>query len=89
MADEMTPEQQLVFDATIAGIQRIAVRILEIPKEEREGAYAITRRAFEQSIQKCGIAGEAADLWLRLTMESLRGLVAEIEARGGGTVGTA
>jgi hypothetical protein len=86
---ELTPEQQRSLDATVGSIQRIATRIVQLPREAREQAFTITRRNFEESIQRFGLDGEQANRWLDLTMGALRALVSEIEAGGGAAGGTA
>jgi hypothetical protein len=78
---ELTPEQQRSLDATVGSIQRIATRIVQLPREPREQAFTITRRNFEESIQRFGLDGEQANRWLDLTMGALRALVSEIEWR--------
>jgi len=80
--DDLTPEQQAVA-ATVGAIQRIAMAIVELPKEQRTAHYAMVRRKFEAVMMEVGIEAATAQAWLNGTIESL---VSEIEA-GGGAVG--
>ena len=45
--DELTREQEEAVAATVGAIQRIAMAIVELPKEERTAHYAMVRRKFE------------------------------------------
>jgi hypothetical protein len=45
--DELTSEQEEAVAATVGAIQRIAMAIVALPKEERAAHYAIVRRNFE------------------------------------------
>jgi hypothetical protein len=87
---EMTRVQQKAFDATVGSVQRIAMRIVALPKENRERAFAVARENFEEAIRRQGFEGHPdAEQWLNKTVEGLRVLVAEIEASGGAAGGRA
>ena len=89
-ASKLTPVEQQAFDATIGAVQRIAMKIVALPKERREAQYDTVRRNFEESIRRFGFEGNAAaGQWLKQTMGMLRALVSEIEAGGGGKGGVA
>ena len=82
--------QQQAFDATVGAVQRIAMKIVALPKEQREAYYRVVQRNFEESIRKFGFEhNAAATRWLEQTMGMLRALVAKIEAGGGGKGGVA
>ena len=83
--DDLTPEQQAVA-ATVGAIQRIAMAIVELPKEQRTAHYAMVRRKFEAVMMEVGIEAATAQAWLNGTMHGIESLVSEIEA-GGGAVG--
>jgi hypothetical protein len=80
---ELMPEQQRNLDTTVGAVQRIAMHIVTLPKNQRAEQYAAVRRTFEESIQKFRVDGETAHKWLDGTMDMLRALVSEIEAGGG------
>jgi hypothetical protein len=86
---ELTAKQQRNLDATIAAVQRIAMRIVTLPKSQRAEQYAAVRRVFEESIQKFAVEGETANKWLDGTMDMLHALVSKIEAGGGARGGRA
>ena len=82
--DQLAPEQEEAIAATVEAIQRIAMAIVALPKEERAAHYALVRRNFEAAITKFGIEGAMAHAWLKSTMIGIESLVTEIEAGGGG-----
>jgi hypothetical protein len=87
--DQLAPEQEEAVAATVGAIQRIAMAIVALPKEERAAHYALVRRNFEVAITKLGIEGAMAHAWLNSTMIGIESLVTEIEAGGGAAGGTA
>ena len=48
--DELTREQEEAVAATVGAIQRIAMAIVELPKEQRTAHYAMVRRKFEAAM---------------------------------------
>ena len=82
--DQLAPEQEEAIAATVGAIQRIAMAIVALPKEERAAHYALVRRNFVAAITKFGIEGAMAHAWLNSTMIGIESLVTEIEAGGGG-----
>jgi hypothetical protein len=86
---ELTAEQKDVLEQTVQAVERVALAMLELPKDDREGQYAIVRRNFERALQQVGIDGQAGRDWLDVTMRALRALVTEIEAGGGAQGGRA
>ena len=87
--DELTREQEEAVAATVGAIQRIAMAIVALPKEERAAQYDLVRRQFEASITEFGIEGAMAHAWLNSTMIGIQSLVTEIETSGGAAGGTA
>ena len=84
--DELTREQEEAVAATVGAIQRIAMAIVELPKEQRAAHYAMVRRKLEAVMMEVGIEAATAHAWLNNTMVGIQSLVSEIEA-GGGAVG--
>jgi hypothetical protein len=87
--DELTREQEEAVAATVGAIQRIAMAIVALPKEERAAHYALVRRQFEAAITEFGIEDDMAQTWLDRTMIGIESLVIEIETGGGAAGGTA
>jgi hypothetical protein len=87
--DELTREQEEAVAATVGAIQRIAMAIVALPKEQRAAHYALVRRQFEAGITEFGIEGDMAQAWLDKTMIGIESLVTEIETSGGAAGGTA
>ena len=58
--DELTPEQEDEVAATVGAIQRIAMAIVALPKEQRAVHYALVRWKFEAAIREFGIEGDKA-----------------------------
>jgi hypothetical protein len=63
--DELTREQEEAVAATVGAIQRIAMAIVALPKEERAAQYDLVRRQFEASITEFGIEGGRNRGWRR------------------------
>ena len=87
--DELTREQEEAVATTVGAIQRIAMGIVALPKEERARHYAMVRRNFEAAITEFGIEGAMAHAWLNRTMIGIQTLVTEIEISDGAEGGTA
>src|SRR2546421_10497884 len=82
--DELTPEQEEEVAATVGAIQRIAMAIVALPKEQRAVHYALVRWKFEAAMREFGIERDKARTWLDRTMNGIQTLVTEIEAGGWG-----
>ena len=83
--DEITPDEQ----HTVEAIQRIAMALLDLPREERAAQYPVIRRNFEAALTECGVEGPDANAWLDSTIIGIQTLVNEIEISGGGIGGKA
>ena len=85
----MTPEQEKALEATLGTVQRVAMRIAEIPRDRREEAFSIARRGYEDGMRKFGQDPNSAEpsAWLEKVMQGLRLLVAEIDNSGGAQSG--
>jgi hypothetical protein len=83
-----TATQQAAIEASIGSAQKIAMRIVDLPKDKREAGIEFVRRNYADALEKFGIDGEQARAWVELQIEGIRSLMSEIEACGG-TGGTA
>jgi hypothetical protein len=81
-----TAIQQAAIEASIGSAQKIAMRIVDLPKDKREAGIEFVRRNYADAFEKFGIDGEQARAWLELQIKGIRSLVSEIE-RSGGTGG--
>jgi hypothetical protein len=86
---ELTPGQEEAVAATVGAIQRAAMAIVALPKEQRAAHYAMVRTNFKMGIKEFGIEAATAHAWLNSTMVGIEALVTEIEAGGGAAGGTA
>ena len=80
--DELMPDEEQTAEA----VQRMAMALLDLPREERVAQYPLIRRNFEAALRECGIEGADADAWLDSTIIEIHSLLAQIET-GGGAVG--
>ena len=71
--------------ASIASVQRIAMRLADLPPEKREEALEIVRQNYADGIKHFGGDAECGPYrrWLDIQMEGLRALVSEIGDRSG------
>jgi hypothetical protein len=53
--DDLTSRQEEAVAATVGAVQRIAMAIVELPKEGRAAHYAMVRRKFEAAMMEVGI----------------------------------
>jgi hypothetical protein len=77
------PTQQAAIEVSIGSAQKIAMRIVDLPKDKREAGIEFVRRNYADALEKFGIDGEQARAWLELQMKGIRSLISEIEATGG------
>jgi hypothetical protein len=85
-----TATQQAAIEASVGSAQRIAMRIIALPKEQREAALEIVRRNYADAIKRAGFGdSEQSRKWIELQMQGIRALIAEIEMSGGGHGGVA
>jgi hypothetical protein len=80
---EILPEVKAIIERQEAALQRIAMRIMEFPKEGRQEACRVARRSFEATVAHFRIDPEWGRNWITLTMERLRLLLIDMEADGG------
>jgi hypothetical protein len=79
-----TATQQAAIEASIGSAQKIAMRIVDLPKDKREAGIEFVRRNYADALEKFGIDSEQSHAWLELQIKGIRSLVSEIEASGGG-----
>jgi hypothetical protein len=87
--DELTPDQQAAYVATVEAIRRVAMALIELPRDERASQYPIIRKNFQAAMIECGIKGLMADAWLDSTIIGIQSLVTEIESSGAAAGGQA
>ena len=72
---------------SIGSAQRLAMRIIYLPKDRREVGLETVRRIFSEELRKRGYDDQPVQRWLELQIEVIRCLVSEIGASGGGRGG--
>jgi hypothetical protein len=83
------PAQQAAIETSIGSVQRIAMLIIDKPRNLREAAIEIARRNYADVLKENGLSDdEQARAWLDLQITVLRALISKIEASGS-TRGTA
>ena len=76
----------MAYATTVDAVRRVAMALIELPRNERAAQYPIIRKNFQAAMCECGIEGPMADAWLDSTIIGIQALVMEIET-GGGAVG--
>src|SRR4051812_13484172 len=76
--DELTHDQQAAYGATVEAIRRVAMALIELPRNERAAQYPTIRKNFQAAMCECGIEGPMADAWLNSTIIGIQALVMEI-----------
>jgi hypothetical protein len=85
----MDESARKAIEASIGSAQRIAMRVVDVPRSQREAAFEIVRRNFEDALKRGGHDHEQGHAWLAEQMKIIRALVSEIETSGGGAAGHA
>ena len=70
-----TATQQAAIEASIGSTQKIAMRIIDLPKDKREAGIEFVRRNYADALKKFGIDGEQARAWLELQIKGIRSLI--------------
>jgi hypothetical protein len=78
-----TATQQAAIETSIGSTQKIAVRIVDLPKDKREAGIEFVRRNYADALEEFGIDSEQGRAWLELQIKRIRSLISEIEASGG------
>jgi hypothetical protein len=87
--DELTPGQQVAYAATVEAIRRVAMALMELPRDERAAQYPLIRKNFQAAMRESGVEGAMADAWLDSSIIGIQTLVDEIETSGGAAGGQA
>ena len=80
---EVPPEIKNVIDQQEASLQRIAMWIIGLPRENRAAAIDLARKVFEETFQQASLNPELAWKWVDLNVERLHALLLDMEASGG------
>ena len=75
----MTPEQRAAFETIMGFVHRAAMKIAELPKEERAAALTIARRSIAQSAAEQGVTDPQL---IEICTEGIAVVLHEIEASG-------
>jgi hypothetical protein len=86
MTDPTSGEQALL---TTASMRRMAMRIVELPKDNWDDAFEVAERSFEEAVKENKINPERGRLWIEITLRALRALVSDMDMRGGARGGHA
>ena len=54
MADDQESARQAIIEASIGSAQRLAMRIIYLPKDRREAGLETVRRIFSEELRKRG-----------------------------------
>ena len=83
--NELMPDEEQTTEA----VQRMAMALLDLPREERVAQYPLIRRNFEAALRECGIEGAIANAWLDSTMIGIQSFLNQIENSGAAVGGQA
>jgi hypothetical protein len=79
------PEKQRALDALLGSLQRMAMKVIETPKSEREAVYKIMEESLEETAKEVEVSEDFREQY----MTWLRAMVRIIESGGGAKGGTA
>jgi hypothetical protein len=83
MADYPMLARQAASIARIGSLsERVARRIVALPKDKRETGLAIARDSYAIELKENGLDNEHARKWLDLQIKRIRQLITEIEISG-------
>jgi len=83
MADYPTLARQAASIARIGSLsERVARRIVTLPKDKREAGLAIARDSYATELKENGLDNEHARKWLDVQIKGIRQLITEIETSG-------
>jgi hypothetical protein len=81
---EVPPEIKNVIEQQEASLQRIAMWIVGIPRENRTAAINLARKIFEETFQQASLDPELASKWVDLNVERVtRACPADTPERAG------
>ncbi|MGO9058551.1 MAG: hypothetical protein ACLQU2_14370 [Candidatus Binataceae bacterium] len=80
---EVPAEIKNVIEQQEASLQRIAMWIIGLPRENRPAAINLARTVFEETFQQGSLNQELARKWVDLNVERLHARWLDMEAGGG------
>ena len=86
---QLPPEKKQVLEAIQASLHRMALKVLESPKSEREAVYEIMRESLSETRGDLKLGDKEMDGFEENYMTWLRALVDMIEHGGGAQGGKA
>ena len=89
MADPAPPIIRDVLDHAWDSAQRLAIEVIEYPANKRDQVMQCMGILLTAVAREAGCTHEMAHEFGAAMEQTIRGYVSEIEASGGGTVGTA
>jgi hypothetical protein len=89
MADRLPPVMQDVLDHAWQSAQRLAIDVIEYPADKRDEVMQRMGILFTEVARDAGCTHSMAREFGAAMEQAVRDYVAEIEASGGGTAGTA
>jgi hypothetical protein len=79
MPDQLDPAQRAAFDSIMGFAQRLAMRIVEMPQQDRPAALKTVRNALEETAKDAGITDPKL---IDICAQGVEVIVAEIENSG-------
>jgi hypothetical protein len=89
MADEPPPDVRDIFDDAWESAQRLAIDVIQYPAEKRDAVMQHMGTILIGIASEAGYPHNMAREFGAAMEQTIREYVADIEARGGGTAGTA
>jgi hypothetical protein len=89
MADVPPPDVRDIFNDAWESAQRLAIDVIQYPAEKRDAVVQRMGTILTEIASEAGCPHEMAREFGAAMEQTIRENVAEIEASGGGTIGTA
>ena len=89
MADVPPPDVRDIFNDAWESAQRLAIDVIQYPAEKRDAVVQRVGTILTEIASEAGCPHEMAREFGAAMEQTIREYVAEIEASGGGTIGTA
>jgi hypothetical protein len=89
MADVPPPDVRDIFNDAWESAQRLAIDVIQYPAEKRDAVVQRMGTILTEIASEAGCPHEMAREFGAAMEQTIREYVAEIEASGGGTIGTA
>lgn len=81
---ELSVQQQRICDATTGTIQRMALRVVDVPIEQRAATYDRIRNHYLIAAAELAPESELTRRWVEMTVAAIERLVADFDATGCG-----